>query len=111
MSDAEVRIDETYATIKVEDTDVRLTVEDNHIVIEDARSGPQGAAGNADAHFVHTQVTPSATWTINHNLGKFPAVEVVDSASNVVIGEVRYNNANTVTITFVAAFAGKAFFN
>lgn len=110
MSDPEIRIDETYATIKVEN---------NEVTIEDARSGPQGPPGpqgpvgpaGSDTTYVHTQTSPSATWTIAHGLDKYPAIDVVDSGSNVVIGEVHYNNTNTVTITFVAAFAGKAFLN
>lgn len=110
MSDPEIRIDETYATIKVEDNDV---------VIEDARSGPQGATGpqgpvgpaGSDTTYVHTQTSPSDTWVIAHGLDKFPAVDVVDSGQNVVIGEIHYNNSNTVTITFIAAFSGKAFLN
>lgn len=113
MSDAEIIVDETEVVIEVEDTDAVIEVQQQDVVIEDSRSGPQGPPGppGSDTTYVHTQTTPSATWVITHGLDKFPAVDVVDSASNVVIGEIHYNNSNTVTITFIAAFSGKAFLN
>lgn len=53
----------------------------------------------------------SKVWTVAHNLGKRPAVTVVDSAGTVVIGEVDYLDDNTVRLTFCAAFSGTAYFN
>jgi hypothetical protein len=64
-----------------------------------------------DANFVYTQASPSAVWTINHNLNKYPSVTIVDSADNMVFGEVFYNSLNQVTLTFAGAFSGKAFIN
>lgn len=60
---------------------------------------------------VFTQGTPATTWSIFHNLGKYPSVSVVDSSNNEVVGDVNYNSANQVTITFSAAFSGKAYLN
>jgi len=65
----------------------------------------------ADKNYVFIQSTPSATWTITHNLGKFPSVSVVDSANTVVYGNIDYINENSLTITFSAAFGGKAYMN
>lgn len=67
--------------------------------------------GGGDAHFVYEQNMPSATWVINHNLGKKPAAVVVDSTENVVVGDILYNSLNTLTITFVDPFSGKAYLN
>ena len=64
-----------------------------------------------DKHFVHSQNTASAVWTITHGLGKYPAVTVIDSAGTEVIGDVNHIDTNTVQITFSAAFSGKAYFN
>ena len=61
--------------------------------------------------YIHTQNPASDLWTIHHNLNNYPAVEVIDSAGNVVIGDVRYEDRNTVVITFKAAFSGKAYLN
>jgi len=67
--------------------------------------------GGGDAHFVYEQNMPEATWVISHNLGKKPVAVVVDSTENVVIGEIQYNSLNTLTITFVDPFSGKAYLN
>lgn len=67
--------------------------------------------GGGDAHFVYEQNMPSATWVITHNLGKKPVAVVVDSTENVVIGDIQYNSINTLTITFVDPFSGKAYLN
>ena len=68
--------------------------------------------GGGDANYVHTQGSPSATWNIQHNLGKKPSVVVVSSLDNIVHGDIQYVDNNNVTITFESgAFSGKAYFN
>lgn len=62
-------------------------------------------------HYVHDQQTASASWTVTHNMNKFPAVSIVDTANDEVIGQVTYNTLNQLTITFTAAFSGKAYLN
>ena len=69
------------------------------------------ASTSGDKSFTYTQGSSSATWNITHNLNKRPSVTVVDSAENVVIGEVRYINDNEVRLTFASGFSGKAYFN
>lgn len=64
-----------------------------------------------DSFYFHNQIVPEAVWRINHNLNKFPAVTVVDSALSVVIGEIQYIDENNVEITFSGGFSGKAYFN
>jgi hypothetical protein len=64
-----------------------------------------------DKSFTFTQINPSATWNITHNLGKFPSVSVVDTANTQVFTDVQYTNNNNLTLTFSAAFAGKAYLN
>jgi hypothetical protein len=61
--------------------------------------------------YVYTQSIPAATWTINHNLGRKPAVTVVDSADTVVIGFVQYLSLNSVQVTFAGGFSGLAYLN
>jgi len=67
--------------------------------------------GGGDAHYSHTQSTPESVWEVTHNLGKKPSVIVVDSADTVVMGGIEYVTLNTVRLTFVGAFSGKAYFN
>ena len=69
-----------------------------------------------DITYTHNQSTTSNTWTITHNLNRFPSVTVVDSADTIVYGTVVYNSANQLTITFfqagsALAFSGKAYLN
>lgn len=94
--------------------------EDGQIYLYDKEATPSATTGKyklfegggeGDKAFTYTQATPSATWTITHNLGKYPAVSIVDSAGSAVVGDVEYIDANTVTITFQSAFAGAAYFN
>lgn len=68
-------------------------------------------AVNTDKHYTHRQDVASDVWTIDHGLGKFPAVTVVDSCGNVVVGDVTYTSLNQLTVTFNAVFSGKAYLN
>ena len=69
-----------------------------------------------NATYIHNQSSTSATWAVTHNLNRFPAVTVIDSADTVVQGTIVYNTANKLTITFFSegdalAFQGKAYLN
>lgn len=65
----------------------------------------------SSAVYTHKQLTPSSTWTIVHNLGRYPSVSVVDSGNNIVVGDVRYVDNTTMVITFQSAFSGTAYLN
>jgi hypothetical protein len=67
--------------------------------------------GGQTATYVWNQVTASASWAVAHNLGKFPAVTVVDSGGNELIPDVLYVDQNNVTIGFGSPTSGKAYFN
>ena len=61
--------------------------------------------------FIFNQGVAATTWNVNHNLGKFPSITVIDTANTVVTGEYTYTDNNNVTLTFSAGFAGKAYLN
>lgn len=63
----------------------------------------------AATRHVHTQGTAATTWTINHSLGGYPSVMVVDSAKTVVYGEINYTNTSQVVVNFSSAFSGYAY--
>lgn len=65
----------------------------------------------SDKSFTFTQYQSSDTWTITHNLNKFPSVQVQDSAGTNVMGEIYYNSPDQLTLRFSAAFSGKAYLN
>jgi len=61
--------------------------------------------------YTYYQITPSDNWVIKHNLNRYPSVTIVDSSGNVVVGEVKYIDNNTINISFVGVFAGTAYLN
>jgi len=64
-----------------------------------------------DKNFVFTQAASSNTWTIQHNLTKFPSVTSVNINNFEMYGEVEFIDLNNLIITFTAAFSGRAFIN
>lgn len=64
-----------------------------------------------DKTYIYIQASPSTTWNINHNLGKFPSVSVVNINNVLLYGQVTYIDSNNITIEFSAGFSGKAYMN
>lgn len=62
-------------------------------------------------YYVHDQIMASNHWTINHNIGRYPSVMIVDTAGSVVVGDVKYISDTELEITFKSAFSGKAYLN
>tara|TARA_R110000772_G_scaffold31208_2_gene77088 strand:- start:127 stop:846 length:720 start_codon:yes stop_codon:yes gene_type:complete len=71
----------------------------------------QNPSTSGDASFTYSQAVAEDTWNIQHNMGKFPSITVIDTANTVVTGQYTYIDNNNVTLTFSAAFAGKAYLN
>lgn len=63
----------------------------------------------ARVSYIHTQGVSSNSWAITHNLGFYPNVTVVDSAGNIVEGEISYTNTASLTATFSTPFSGTAY--
>src|SRR5436190_402112 len=57
---------------------------------------PGGGTGSGDLFYRWDQVSPATIWHVNHGMGKFPTVTVVDSAGHEVRGEVTYIDMNHV---------------
>jgi len=79
----------------------------NTTVVTVATAGPQGPGGGGAA-YVHTQSTPATTWTINHNLGFRPTVELLDSGSQEIDGAISHPTVNQTIVTLNPATAGLA---
>jgi len=58
--------------------------------------------------YLHTQGSASAAWTIDHNLGRKPSVDVIDSGGTVWMCEVQHTNDNSCVVRFGYAFSGTA---
>jgi hypothetical protein len=61
--------------------------------------------------FEFTQGTPSANWSIQHDMDKFPSVSVVNNNNVLMYGNITYVDKNNLTINFSAGFSGKAYLN
>ena len=59
--------------------------------------------------YVHTQVSISNEWTINHNLGFFPNVTVMDNSNRILETDLQYLNVNSVKIIMNSAMSGTAY--
>lgn len=88
-----------------------ITVEGvSPITVEVNKEGIQGPAG-ADAStfvYLHTQSSASATWTINHNLGFRPGIELFNSAGSVFIGEILHTSINQAIVYLNTSISGSA---
>jgi hypothetical protein len=81
-----------------------------HVATISAKVSAQVASETpSNIAFTFTQGIASSSWAIQHNLGFYPAVTVVDSAGSTVIGDVSYESANALTINFTASFSGVAY--
>lgn len=69
-------------------------------------AGPQGPPGGAAYEFV--QASPATIWTINHNLGYRPSVEILDAGSQEIDAEVAHPSVNQTVVTLNPASAGLA---
>ena len=90
-----------------QDTPNSVTVDQDTANLVIVRStSPSGAITN---RLEFSQQSAAATWVITHALGGKPQVTIVDSADTHVFGEVQYNSNTQITVTFSAAFSGKAY--
>jgi hypothetical protein len=95
----------TYALQAMLDAEVARA-----IAAEAALQGQIGS-GSGDKHYRHLQSSAATTWHIVHNLGKRPSIQVVDTAGNVMLGDVQYDlldPLNQADVDFTAPFSGEA---
>lgn len=73
--------------------------------------GPPGSPGAAGVGYVHEQVVPAATWTVQHNLNGKPAMVlfVNPDLSAPVYTTVSYPDLNTVVVEWPSAESGWAY--
>jgi hypothetical protein len=104
-----VRVDTTGRNSKeslVDITDlgsVNIPANQNYLI--------DGTAIQSDKTFRYSQTAPIATWNINHNLNKYPAVVITDLAGNEYESQFTYTDLNNITISFNNPFSGYANLN
>lgn len=79
---------------------ITLTAQDGSTVV-----------GSYNDSFVYSQSTATSTWTVNHNLNKYPGIHITDINNNEVIADVQFTTVNQVVISFSEPFSGNAFFS
>lgn len=57
----------------------------------------------------HIQQTPLKVWKIQHNLGKYPNVKIMDSSKQLCFADVFYKDLNNVEIEFGSAQSGSVY--
>ena len=64
-----------------------------------------------DKTYIFTQTEPTMEWVIKHNMGKYPAIMIVDDDKYQVWAEIQFIDLNTVKAMFTSEFTGQAFLN
>lgn len=72
--------------------------------------GGEGGGGS-DKSYIHEQTEPKSTWIINHNLGKYPCINLVDDNNIMIMGEIEYISENEIIARFNKEYTGKAILN
>lgn len=69
--------------------------------------GPQGPSGSS-VGFTYNQITPSNSWTVNHNLGFYPSVTILSPGGIELITNITHTSINQFIASFNNECAGKA---
>lgn len=69
---------------------------------------PKNKSSDTD-FYLHRQTTASATWTVDHRLGRKPSVTIYDSEDQVIMAEVEYDGDQRLFIRFNVALTGSAY--
>lgn len=113
-----LEVQETYENgiVKIEPSfgESMQSISDKVNSISNNLNGEHNSAnsnGGGDKSYMHTQISSQSTWTIKHNLSKYPSIVMTDSGGNQVMGDVKYIDLNTIEVSFSGAFAGIAYLN
>jgi hypothetical protein len=73
-------------------------------------TGATGPAGNADKNFSQA-FTGATTVSVTHNLSKYPAVTIIDTAGDECEAMVNHVSTNNLTVTFSSGNSGTVYCN
>jgi hypothetical protein len=65
----------------------------------------------SDLHYVHTQAASVTTWNIAHNLGKYPAITILNGVGREVKATIIHTDANNAQAIFGKNYTGIAYCN
>mgnify|MGYP003403619564 CR=1 FL=1 len=109
VNDSDVTLLDDYSYLDI--TQSIETQQDLNQVLAEILVSLLSANVVGDKHYTHNQTVPSVMWIINHNLGKKPSIDSVDSTGREIKGHVEYVNENTSYIHHSGPISGKAFCN
>lgn len=70
--------------------------------------GDKGDQGDPGSHYVHVQDVASATWVIDHNLGRYPSgITCITSAHEEIVGAYDFPSISRVIVYFANANGGE----
>lgn len=69
----------------------------------------KGATGSVGGVFIFAQSAPLTIWNVNHNLGFYPNVSVIDSSNRMVLTDINYIDNNNLQVMVANAFSGTAY--
>ena len=58
--------------------------------------------------YTHIQSVLATVWTVQHDLGRRPVVQVEDATGTLLYGTVQHIDDSMLTITFAIAITGRA---
>ena len=71
-----------------------------------------GTPGASHDTWIYNQTTPLAVWEFNHPFeGHYPSVTITDLNGVIVHAAVEYPSSQSIRVTFLAPFAGRALIN
>lgn len=82
------------------------TIEQRVTALESGATG-----GDKNQEIAYTFSTPSSEWVCQHNLGKKPAVTVLDSGGNTILCDIRYIDNDSIAVTFGMNATGRIILN
>ena len=88
-----------------------IGTEEDWILSLKGDKGEKGDKGDAGVPqwYTHSQIAPSDSWTVVHNLGKMPSVTIVDTAETVIYGDILFIDLNTIRIDLNYSISGKVY--
>lgn len=106
ISGVNTKIEKQVAENTADIKDLQDVTANHEVRIETLENG-----GSFDRNYVYEQEVASDTWVITHNLGKFPSVEIVDSAGTRIYPEIQWINNNVCVARMSVPVKGKAYLN
>lgn len=72
-----------------------------------SQSNLRGLPGEGSDKNYTTTFAPTDTLVVTHNLNKYPAVSIITSAGDEVVGSVEYLTLNSLMLVFSSSFGGR----